>query len=68
LWEVEYDIAGPGYDPETGEGLEHRYASFTSDEERMDEEILDEALGKAEDNLYGEVVDVRITERWHATL
>lgn len=61
LWEVEYDI-------ETVGGVEHRYASFLADEERMDEEILDEALEKAESGVYGEVTDVRIVDRWHATL
>jgi hypothetical protein len=61
LWEVEYDI-------ETAAGIEHRYASFTSDDELMDEQVLDMALDKAEEGVYGEVVDVRITERWHATL
>lgn len=58
LWEVEYDI-------ETAEKIEHRYATFLDNDELTDEEVLDRAYGKAEENVYGDVVDVRIVEAWH---
>jgi hypothetical protein len=58
LWEVRYNVR-------SGEISEERYASFTSDEVRTDEEILQRALDKATDNLYGEVESVEITGRWH---
>lgn len=68
LWDVEYDLATGEVDALGNPVIEHRYASFTHDDLMMDEQILDEALEKAEVGVYGEVLDVRIVDRWHATL
>jgi hypothetical protein len=61
LWEVEYDI-------ETAEGITHSYATFLDDDELIDEEVIDRAYAKGEENVYCDVVDVRIVAAWHRTL